>query len=157
MAVRQLKSEPPEGRLHNAPHWIEQTCERLLTVERRTGSSGAADTCSFLPARHALAADADTLLGAIEIADDDDALILYTSGTTRKPKGALFDHHRIMWVGVNVIATCGMRVEAVLHLSHDRRGVPPVGIGRPHQRARAGLRFPQRLTRPTARAQLSLA
>jgi len=84
-------------------------------------------------------------------------LILYTTGATGKPKGALFDHHRIMWVGVNVIATCGMRVEAVLHLSHDRRGVPPVGIGRPHQRARAGLRFPQRLTRPTARAQLSLA
>ncbi|MBK7021707.1 MAG: hypothetical protein IPH38_19475 [Candidatus Microthrix sp.] len=54
-------------------------------------------------------------------------MILYTTGATGKPKGALFDHHRIMWVGVNAIATCGMRVEAVLHLSHDRRGVPRSG------------------------------
>jgi len=34
-----------------------------------------------------------------DVREDDDAIILYTSGTTGKPKGALFDHHRMLWVG----------------------------------------------------------
>lgn len=37
----------------------------------------------------------------VEVDEADDAVILYTSGTTGRPKGALFDHHRILWVGVN--------------------------------------------------------
>lgn len=34
----------------------------------------------------------------VEVAESDDAEILYTSGTTGNPKGALFDHHRILYV-----------------------------------------------------------
>lgn len=42
-------------------------------------------------------------------AESDDAMLLYTSGTTGRPKGALFDHHRIMWVAVGSTAVCGLR------------------------------------------------
>src|SRR5690625_2636269 len=38
----------------------------------------------------------------IEVSERDDAEILYTSGTTGNPKGALFDHLRILQVGLNV-------------------------------------------------------
>ncbi len=40
----------------------------------------------------------------IQVNEADDCEILYTSGTTGKPKGALFDHHRVFHVGINLMA-----------------------------------------------------
>ncbi len=50
--------------------------------------------------------------------EGDDAVLMYTSGTTGRPKGALFDHHRCLWVGNTVIGACGFREgDRVLHVA----------------------------------------
>lgn len=52
------------------------------------------------------------------VTERDDAEILYTSGTTGNPKGALFDHLRIMTVGFNVGITFKISPEDnLLHLA----------------------------------------
>ncbi|MDN5874163.1 MAG: AMP-binding protein [Sinobacteraceae bacterium] len=61
---------------------------------------------------------APTTAPQVEVSASDDAEILYTSGTTGKPKGVLLDQHRVTWVAVNMCTGVGMRDgESMLHVA----------------------------------------
>lgn len=107
-------SAPPE-----IEHLMADSGARLLLVAdalaERVPDGCPAITLDELAAEAAAAPAYD---GDVEVLESDDALILYTSGTTGKPKGALFDHRRSMMVAMSLIPSLGMRAgDRFLHVA----------------------------------------
>ena len=115
-------SAPPE-----VTHLVEDAAARVLLVAPALADRVPADcpvaVVALGPVQGyadlvAAAAVAEPLAEEVEVAESDDALILYTSGTTGKPKGALFDHHRSMMVAMSLIPSLGMRAgDRFLHVA----------------------------------------
>ncbi|GAA1327196.1 class I adenylate-forming enzyme family protein [Leucobacter albus] len=77
----------------------------------------ALDGADGFPDFHALAATMPSDAPRVDVSEDDDCMIIYTSGTTGQPKGALFDHHRLLWVGNGMAALGVSSFDRNLHVA----------------------------------------
>jgi fatty-acyl-CoA synthase len=68
---------------------------------------------SEAPGWRALVATGEPHREAAETADDDGAIIMYTSGTTGLPKGAMLTHGNLWWNNVNGQNTFDVRPDEV--------------------------------------------
>lgn len=81
-------------------------------VRRRFGNEGPKVWLSELPEFLPEVTAGPVLDRHGEVADDDVAMVMYTSGTTSTPKGAMLTHGNLVWNAVNYIVELGIDVNA---------------------------------------------
>jgi fatty-acyl-CoA synthase len=107
---------PPE-----LAYQLEHAEPSLLLAEREHERTAAATTHLFEPlavpdtsGTVPTMAPADTAGTVPDVADEDPLLLVYTSGTTGRPKGALLTHANCFWTNLSFDLTAGVSGEDVV-------------------------------------------